>query len=279
MIEATALTKRYGDKLAVDDLSFVVRPGVVTGFLGPNGAGKSTTMRMILGLDRADRRAPSRSTARRLPQTSCGRCMRSAPSSRPGRSTPGGRRLNHLLGPGPDGRDRAAPGSTRCSSWSGSAMSPSAGPAGSRSAWGSGSGSPSALLGDPQTLRPRRAGQRAGPRWHPLDPEPAASGLAAEGRTVFVSSHLMSEMALTAEHLIVIGRGRAIADTSAGDSSPEASGQRGAGALPQTGPARLSPRTDAYVTTTADDAGSTSPGSAPTRSGSAAAARRDRCWS
>ena len=117
MIQADNLTKRYGDKVAVDGLSFTVRPGMVTGFLGPNGAGKSTTMRMILGLDRADRglghrQRPAVRRARRA------RCTRSARCSRPGRSTPAAR-PQPPAGAGRDHRHPAGAGSTRSSTWSG----------------------------------------------------------------------------------------------------------------------------------------------------------------
>ncbi|MGH3472116.1 MAG: ABC transporter ATP-binding protein [Nocardioidaceae bacterium] len=219
MIEARGLTKRYGDKVAVADLSFVVQPGVVTGFLGPNGAGKSTTMRMILGLD-----APNRGTV-----TVDGKPYRehSAPMHVVGalleaRSThPGRTAYHHLLCLAQTagiprarvdylielvGLHDVARKRTRTFSLG----------------MGQRLGIATALLGDPQTVildEPVNGLDPEGIRWirHLL------KSLAAEGKTVFVSSHLMSEMAQTAEHLIVIGRGRMIADTSVGDFIASAS--------------------------------------------------------
>ena len=214
MIEVRGLTKRYGDKLAVDDLTFTVRPGIVTGFLGPNGAGKSTTMRMILGPGRADRRARRPSTAGRTASTPR-RCTRPAPCWRPGRPTP------------------AAAPTTTCWRWPRPAASAGRGwtrsmdavglrevgaAPGRRFSLGMGQrlGIATALLGDPRTVildEPLNGLDTEGIRWV----RSLLRSLAAEGRTVFVSSHLMNEMALTAEHLIVIGRGRLLADTSIAD--------------------------------------------------------------
>ena len=210
MIEARGLTKRYGAKVAVDDLSFTVRPGIVTGFLGPNGAGKSTTMRMLLGLD-----APSAGSAtiggRRYvdqpaPLREVGALLE-AKAVHTGRSA-----RNHLL---------ALAATTGISTRRVQDVIDLVGltdVAGKRAGgfslgMGQRLGIASALLGDPGTLildEPVNG----------LDPEGILwirnllKGLAAEGRTIFVSSHLMSEMALTASHLIVIGRGRLIADMS-----------------------------------------------------------------
>jgi len=210
MIEARELTKRYGDKTAVDHLSFSVEPGRVTGFLGPNGAGKSTTMRLILGLDRprsgtatinghryADLPTPLRTVGALL----------EARAMHTGRSA-----YNHLLflaqtqglprsrvdqvlglvGLTEVARKRTGGFSLGMSQRVGIAA---------------------ALLGDPQVLildEPVNG----------LDPEGILwirnlmKQLASEGRTIFVSSHLMNEMAVTADHLIVIGRGKLIADCS-----------------------------------------------------------------
>jgi ABC-2 type transport system ATP-binding protein len=210
MIEARGLTKRYGDKVAVDDLSFTVRPGIVTGFLGPNGAGKSTTMRMLLGLD-----APTRGTAtiggRRYvdhpaPLREVGALLE-AKAIHTGRSA-----RNHLLALAATtgiGRRRVEEviGLVGLSD----VARKRAG--GFSLGMGQRLGIASALLGDPGTLildEPVNG----------LDPEGILwirnllKSLAAEGRTIFVSSHLMSEMALTASHLIVVGRGRLIADVS-----------------------------------------------------------------
>jgi ABC-2 type transport system ATP-binding protein len=210
MIEAEGLTKDYGEKRAVDALTFTVRPGIVTGFLGPNGSGKSTTMRLILGLDRPttgdvtvngkhyrEHRAPLHEVGALL----------EARSVHTGRSA-----YNHLLalaqthgiakqrvlelidlvGLHEVARKRAGKFSL---------------------GMGQRLGIATALLGDPSTLlldEPVNGLDPEGIHWM----RNLLRGLAAEGRTVFVSSHLMSEMALTADHLIVIGRGRLIADTS-----------------------------------------------------------------
>ncbi|MER0243052.1 ATP-binding cassette domain-containing protein [Streptomyces sp. HSW2009] len=210
MIRAYGLTKRYGERTVVRDLTFTVRPGTVTGFLGPNGAGKSTTMRMLLGLD-----APTsgRATigdrayvAHRAPLCQAGALLEA-------RSIPPGRTARaHLTGLAPthgiprrqvsaviervglgDAADRRVKGFSL--------------------GMGQRLGIAAALLADPATVildEPVNG----------LDPEGVLwirnllKALAAEGRTVFVSSHLMSEMALTAEHLIIIGRGRLLADTT-----------------------------------------------------------------
>ena len=213
MIEAHELTKRYGEKTAVDGLSFVVRPGTVTGFLGPNGAGKSTTMRMVVGLD-----APTSGSVavngRRYPQHSAPLqevgALLEAKSIHPGRSAYhhlNALALSHgiprrrveevieLTGLQPVARKRAGAFSL---------------------GMGQRLGIAAALLGDPATVMLDEP-------VNGLDPEGVLwmrnllTGLAAEGRTVFVSSHLMSEMALVADHLIVVGRGRLLADTTVKD--------------------------------------------------------------
>ncbi|MCW2522357.1 MAG: transporter related [Frankiales bacterium] len=220
MIESFGLTKRYGDKIAVDDLSFTVQPGVVTGFLGPNGAGKSTTMRMLLGLDR-----PTSGTATingrsydrlRAPLCEVGALLE-ARAIHTGRSA-----RNHLLALAAThgiGRHRVdevldVVGLT-------SVAGKRAG--GFSLGMGQRLGIASALLGDPHTLildEPVNG----------LDPEgilwirTLLRALAAEGRTVFVSSHLMSEMSLTATHLIVVGQGRLIADASVAELTAAAGG-------------------------------------------------------
>jgi ABC-2 type transport system ATP-binding protein len=210
MIEAFGLSKRYGDRLAVDDLTFSVRPGVVTGFLGPNGAGKSTTMRMLLGLDR-----PSAGSARvngrsyadlRAPLCEVGALLE-ARAIHTGRSA-----RNHLLAlAATNGIARRRVDEVIGLVGLESVASKRAG--GFSLGMGQRLGIASALLGDPHTLildEPVNG----------LDPEgifwirTLLRDLAAEGRTVFVSSHLMSEMALTASHLIVVGQGRLIADSS-----------------------------------------------------------------
>ncbi|MCW2603650.1 MAG: transporter related [Pseudonocardiales bacterium] len=210
MIEARGLTKRYGAKLAVDGLSFVVRPGLVTGFLGPNGAGKSTTMRMILGLD-----APTLGSV-----TVNGR--RFADHERPlgeigalleARAVHTGRSArNHLLAIGATGgvgRRRVDEvidmvGLTDVAGRRAGAFS---------LGMGQRLGIASALLGDPETLildEPVNGLDPDGIRWI----RGLLRSLADEGRTVFLSSHLMSEMALTADHVIVVGQGRLLRDQS-----------------------------------------------------------------
>jgi ABC-2 type transport system ATP-binding protein len=219
VIEVEHVTKRYGAKTAVEDLTFTVKPGIVTGFLGPNGAGKSTTMRVILGLDR-----PSSGTA-----TINGRSYRdlAAPLHEVGamleaRAIHTGRSAYHhlvamaqthgigrgrvqevieLVGLNEVARKRAG---------------------GFSLGMGQRLGIAAALLGDPATLildEPANG----------LDPEgilwirTLLKRLAGEGRTVFLSSHLMAEMAQTADHLIVIGRGRLMADTTVSELVAQAS--------------------------------------------------------
>jgi len=209
MIEARGLTKRYGAKLAVDDLSFTVRPGVVTGFLGPNGAGKSTTMRMILGLD-----APTRGsvTVNGKPYRQHPAPLREVGALLDARSVHPGRSAHHHLlaiaqtcGIGRSRVDEVidAVGLREVARRRAGGFS---------LGMGQRLGIAVALLGDPHTVildEPVNGLDTEGIRWM----RSLLGDLAAEGRTVFVSSHLMSEMALTAEHLIVIGRGRLIADT------------------------------------------------------------------
>ena len=208
MIEAAGLTKDYGSKRAVEDLSFTVVPGVVTGFLGPNGSGKSTTMRLILGLD-----APTKGDV-----TVNGKHYRDhvAPLHEVGalleaRSVHTGRSAeNHLLALAQThgiSKRRVAElidlvglhdvAKKRAGQFS--------------LGMGQRLGIATALLGDPSTVmldEPVNGLDPEGIHWM----RNLLKQLAAEGRTVFVSSHLMSEMALTADHLIVIGRGRLIAD-------------------------------------------------------------------
>ena len=209
MIEAHGLTKRYGDKTAVDGLTFTVRPGVVTGFLGPNGAGKSTTMRLILGLD-----APTGGSVtvngkpyqrHAAPLHEVGALL-DARSVHPGRSA-----YHHLLALAQTcGIRRSRVDEVVDAVGLGEVARRRAG--GFSLGMGQRLGIAAALLGDPATVildEPVNGLDTEGIRWI----RSLLRGLAAEGRTVFVSSHLMSEMALTAQHLIVIGRGRLIADT------------------------------------------------------------------
>jgi ABC-2 type transport system ATP-binding protein len=209
MIEARGLTKRYGDKLAVDGLTFTVRPGVVTGFLGPNGAGKSTTMRMVLGLDAPTAGSvtvngrPYRDHAAPLREVGA---LLDARSVHPGRSA-----YHHLLALAQTcGIRRSRVDEVVEAVGLGGVARRRAG--GFSLGMGQRLGIAAALLGDPGTIildEPVNGLDTEGIRWI----RSLLRGLAAEGRTVFVSSHLMSEMALTAQHLIVIGKGRLIADT------------------------------------------------------------------
>jgi ABC-2 type transport system ATP-binding protein len=210
MIEARDVSKRYGEKSAVEGLTFTVKPGVVTGFLGPNGAGKSTTIRMMMGLD-----APTSGTVKVngksyvdhvAPLREVGALLE-ARAVHTGRSA-----YNHLLALAlstgiPRRRvdevvDMVGLREVARKRVGGFSLG-----------MGQRLGVAAALLGDPATLildEPVNGLDPQGILWI----RNLLRGLAAEGRTVFVSSHLMSEMALTAEHLIVIGRGRLIADTS-----------------------------------------------------------------
>ena len=213
MIEAVDLTKDYGKKRAVDGLSFTVRPGIVTGFLGPNGSGKSTTMRLILGLDRPtkgdvqvngkhyrDHGAPLHEVGALLEARSVhpGRSARNhllALAQTHGISRKRVDELIDLVGLHEVARKRAGQFSL---------------------GMGQRLGIATALLGDPATVmldEPVNGLDPEGIHWM----RNLLKRLAAEGRTVFVSSHLMSEMALTADHLIVIGRGRLIADVPVGE--------------------------------------------------------------
>jgi ABC-2 type transport system ATP-binding protein len=210
MIEARQLTKRYGVKTAVDAVDFTVHPGAVTGFLGPNGAGKSTTMRMIIGLD-----APTSGTVtvngRRYAQHSAPLqevgALLEARSIHPGRSA-----FDHLMTLAyTNGISRARVNEVIDLT----GLQSVAGKRAGAFSLGMGQrlGIAAALLGDPQTIMLDEP-------VNGLDPEGVLwirnllTSLAAEGRTVFVSSHLMSEMALVADHLIVVGRGRVLADTT-----------------------------------------------------------------
>ncbi|MFG3323422.1 ABC transporter ATP-binding protein [Streptomyces sp. NPDC048171] len=210
MIEAKNLTKRYGDKTAVNDLSFTVEPGRVTGFLGPNGAGKSTTMRLLLGLDRPD---AGEATVNGVPYRDLSRPLRVVGALLEARAVHTGRSAyDHLLCLAQTqglGRRRVEEVIEQVGLTS--VARKRAG--GFSLGMGQRLGIAAALLGDPAALvldEPVNG----------LDPEGILwirnlmKSLAAEGRAVFVSSHLMNEMAVTADHLIVIGRGRLVADCS-----------------------------------------------------------------
>jgi ABC-2 type transport system ATP-binding protein len=210
MIEANTLTKHFGDTVAVDGLSFTVRPGQVTGFLGPNGAGKSTTMRMIIGLDRptggdalvngrryADHRAPLREVGALLEARSIHR----------GRSA-----RSHLIALA---QTHGIPAARVDEVLDLVGLAPVAGRRAGGFSLGMGQrlGIAAALIGDPAAVvldEPVNGLDPDGVLWV----RTLLKQLAAEGRTVLVSSHLMSEMAVTAEHLVIIGRGRLLADTT-----------------------------------------------------------------
>jgi len=213
MIEAHGLTKRYGDKIAVDDLSFTVQPGVVTGFLGPNGAGKSTTMRLILGLDRPD---SGQALINGHPYSSARTPMREVGALLDAKDVHGGRTAHaHLLALcQANGIPRTRVGEVL--ELTGLRDVAKKRIRGFSLGMAQRLGIAAAMLGDPQVLmfdEPVNG----------LDPEGIIwirqfmQTLASRGRTVFVSSHLMSEMSLTAQHLIVIGRGRLLADLSTHD--------------------------------------------------------------
>jgi ABC-2 type transport system ATP-binding protein len=215
VIEARNLTKRYGPAVAVDALSFDVRPGGVTGFLGPNGSGKSTTMRLILGLDRADgghaRIGGRRYRELRWPLREVG-AMLDGKAFHPGRSA-----RSHLwaLAAG-----NAIPRARVDEVLDMVGLSGVAGRRAGKFSLGMGQrlGVAAALLGDPAVLmldEPVNGLDPEGVRWI----RELLKGLAAQGRTVFVSSHLISEMALTAERLVVVGRGRLLADTTVAELS------------------------------------------------------------
>lgn len=213
MIELEGLTKHYGDVRAVDHLTFTVRPGIVTGFLGPNGAGKSTTMRMMLDLDN-----PSSGTVRidgrhyrelRDPLRVVGALL-DAKAMHGGRSA-----YNHLLCLAqsngiPKARVREVLDTVGLTSVARKRTK------GFSLGMGQRLGIAAALLGDPRILmfdEPVNGLDPEGIHWI----RNLMKSLATQGRTVFVSSHLMSEMALTADHLVVIGQGKLLADTSMTD--------------------------------------------------------------
>lgn len=219
MIDANNLTKRYGEKTAVDGLTFSVQPGIITGFLGPNGSGKSTTMRLMIGLDAPDGGTVTVGGKRYrdwpAPLHEVG-VLLEAGSVHTGRSA-----YDHLLAMGAThgigqarvrdlislvGLEEVA--NKRVGQFS--------------LGMGQRLGIAAALLGDPEVIildEPINGLDPDGIHWI----RTLLKALAAEGRTVFLSSHLMSEMALTAEHLIIIGQGRLIRDVSLVDFVNESS--------------------------------------------------------
>ena len=221
MIEIHHVVKRYGDKTAVDDLDFTVEPGVVTGFLGPNGAGKSTTMRMIIGLD-----APTSGhvTVNGKPYAQHAAPLREVGALLEARSVhPGRSAYSHLLSLAyTHGIPRRRVDEVIELAGLGKVAKKRAGSF--SLGMGQRLGVAAALLGDPQTVMLDEP-------VNGLDPEGVLwirnllKGLAAEGRTVFVSSHLMSEMALTATNLVIVGRGKLLADTTVASFVEQAGGE------------------------------------------------------
>ncbi len=213
MIELEGLTKRYGEKVAVNNLTFTVRPGIITGFLGPNGAGKSTTMRMVLGLDRptaGDVRIDGKHYDQLKDPLKYIGALLEAKAWHGGRSA-----YNHLLCLAqsngiPTSRVREVLDTVGLTAVAKKKTK------GFSMGMGQRLGIAAALLGDPRILmfdEPVNGLDPEGIHWI----RNLMKSLAAQGRTVFVSSHLMSEMALTADHLVVIGQGRLLADTSMAD--------------------------------------------------------------
>ena len=221
MIEARDLSKRFGDTLAVDHLSFTVQPGRVTGFLGPNGAGKSTTMRMILGLDHP---TSGTATINGKPYAQLTSPLRTVGALLEAKSVHTGRSArNHLLFLA---QTQGLPSSRVDAMLDLVGLRDVAKKRAGAFSLGMGQrlGVAAALLGDPQVLlldEPVNG----------LDPEGVLwirnlmKHLASQGKTVLVSSHLMNEMAVTADHLIVIGRGKLLADAATADVIARGSGQ------------------------------------------------------
>ena len=219
MIEAVGLVKRYGPKTAVDGITISVKPGIVTGFLGPNGAGKSTTMRMVMGLDKPTAGSVTVNglpyAQHKSPLTQVGALLE-ARAVHPGRSAEQHLRVLAATHGLPAKRVGEVIELTGLESVANKRVG------GFSLGMGQRLGIASALLGDPSTLildEPVNG----------LDPEGVlwvrnlARYLASQGRTVFLSSHLMSEVALTADHIIVIGRGKILADQSVADFTASSS--------------------------------------------------------
>jgi len=221
-IEVSGLRKRFGPVLALDGMSFTVTPGQVTGFVGPNGAGKSTTMRVIVGLDAADEGTAliggQRYASLRHPLSHVGALLDAA-ALQPSRSA-----RNHLLWLAhSQGLDAKRVDEVVEQAGLGSAIRRKAG--GFSLGMRQRLGIAAALLGDPPVLMMDEP-------FNGMDPEGIVwmrgflRALAAEGRAVLVSSHLMSELQDTADHLVVVGRGKVIADTSVAELIAAASGGR-----------------------------------------------------
>ena len=250
MIEIQGLTKRYGAKIAVDDITATVRPGIVTGFLGPNGAGKSTTMRTAIGLDRPTAGTVTvngkRYAEHRSPLHEVGALL-DAKAIHTGRTA-----YNHLLAmAATHGIGKARVHEVIAMTGLESVAKKRVG--GFSLGMGQRLGIAAALLGDPQTLildEPVNGLDPEGVMWV----RELTKYLASQGRTVFLSSHLMSEMAQTADHLIVLGRGRIIADAPVNEILALATGTAVRVRTPQ--PTELANRiagTDVTVTSSEHD--------------------------
>jgi ABC-2 type transport system ATP-binding protein len=251
MIDVRDLSKRYGDKLAVDHLTFSVRPGMVTGFLGPNGAGKSTTMRMILGLDRP---TTGSATVNGKPYSEHRAPLREVGAILEARAIHTGRSAyNHLLALG---QTHGIPRSRVDEVIALVGLQDVARKRVGAFSLGMGQrlGIAAALLGDPKTLildEPSNGLDPEGIRWI----RTLLRSLAAEGRTILVSSHLMSEMSMMADWLIVVGRGRLIADSTVEGFVQLAAGDAVRVRTPD--PARLRSTAEALdgVTVSSDESG------------------------
>jgi ABC-2 type transport system ATP-binding protein len=249
VIEAKGLTKHYGDKLAVDQLSFEVRPGVVTGFLGPNGSGKSTTMRMIMGLD-VPNAGDATVNGRHYhdlpwPMHEVGALLE-AKAIHPGRTA-----RNHLLMLAQANRiDRRRVDEVL----EVVGLSEVANRRAGKFSLGMGQrlGIAAAMLGDPEVLlfdEPVNGLDPDGIRWV----RTFLKSLAKEGRTVFVSSHLMSEMALTADEVVIIGKGRLIVQVSIDELLTQSSRQSVRVSSPDIAPLRTALESEGASTSVEDD--------------------------
>jgi ABC-2 type transport system ATP-binding protein len=249
VIEAKGLTKHYGDKLAVDQLSFEVRPGVVTGFLGPNGSGKSTTMRMIMGLDLPNA-GDATVNGRHYhdlpwPMHEVGALLE-AKAIHPGRTA-----RNHLLMLAQANRiDRSRVDEVL----EVVGLSEVANRRAGKFSLGMGQrlGIAAAMLGDPEVLlfdEPVNGLDPDGIRWV----RTFLKNLAKEGRTVFVSSHLMSEMALTADEVVIIGKGRLIVQVSIDELLTQSSRQSVRVSSPDIAPLRAALESEGAATSVEDD--------------------------
>ncbi|WP_203984963.1 ABC transporter ATP-binding protein [Sphaerisporangium rufum] len=269
MIEVRELTKRYGDTVAVDGLSFTVRPGRVTGFLGPNGAGKTTTMRMVLGLDRP---AAGRALVDGRPYREHARPLCRAGALLDGRGLhPGRSAYAHLLWLArSNGIARSRVGEVLALTGLSGVARRRAG--GFSLGMTQRLGIAAALLGDPPVLlfdEPVNGLDPDGVRWI----RTLMKDLAAEGRTVLVSSHMMAETALTADHLVVIARGRLLADAPVPEFIRANSRPRTVIRTPEPGRMRAALAAAGFEVTEGPDGALEAHGAEPAAVGELAAAR------